>query len=212
MRFPVRLCTRSALDALDYSPRKEVSACPGYYLKKCFMNILEVKKRLTVADWTKLYQLCPMPGFGYQAFNSLMSKDSGLSEIRKLISALELSKSLNPVLKAQMMPGFEAYSKYCTEQDQKFVLDTCDEVMSQFPVLTREVGNLLLRGLNITPFWKERGEHITSNIKESVSLQTIFQSLNISNLERTSSNIFFNQQLSVLKLTAFTLFSYTLFP
>ena len=171
MRFAMRyFSTRSALHGLENFPSMTAAVAPGYYIKKCLSEVLNVKKTLAVGDWINLQKFHPLPGFGFHALNALLAKDSGLPEIRKLVRALESSNALNPVLKAQMMPAFEKYYRDCNEEDQKFILDTCDEVMTQFPVLTPDVANLLLRGLTLTPFWKEKGEHIIADMKDRVSI------------------------------------------
>lgn len=176
MRLFSKLFSRDAAELLEYSVLEHQiigrRASPGTNLNFTVKNVLEVKKTMAVSDWVKLSNITRSPGFGYQAFRALMQRNGGLPDIHKLITALEQNNSMNPILKSEFMTAFDVHRNSCTKEDIKYVTGAIDEVLSKFPVLTKELGNSLLRGLSLLPVWNEKAELILSKMGDTADYST----------------------------------------
>ncbi|XP_026293475.1 mitochondrial ribonuclease P catalytic subunit isoform X2 [Frankliniella occidentalis] len=162
MRLPLRLFARNTVDFIgpnvsDATRRHDHSGRNAFIT---VMNVLNVKKTLTTPEWSRLKNIFESPGFSFNAISVIMKKGCGLSEARKLKSALEENSSLNPITKAQMLRAYGFFAKECTETDHKFIEDTIDEVLSKFPVLTADLSAGLLVALISTPSWKQQADLI----------------------------------------------------
>lgn len=118
-------------------------------------NILGVKKKLTLAEWIKLFNIYQKPGLAFQASRVLLKQSSGMEDFRTLLRAQEQTGGMNPVLKVKLMGVFQSYKDDCTESDHTFIYNAVNEALNSLPSINTEVAVDLLHGLDAVPKWKE---------------------------------------------------------
>lgn len=168
MRLYGRMCGLSQTVIANFLPTNFIAAQNASKsdtrVYKTIRNVLETKKQMSILDWRKLSKICCGHGFGYQAYYALVSRDPSMSEVRKLFSAFHQEKIFTLILKAQTLQVFKIYESECTEDDHKFILDTVEEIIKKFQILTPQIVRPMLFGVGVTPEWKEQCELLRSKL------------------------------------------------